>query len=285
MKGKLKKNYTDPWKEYANRYEKFYWEPGKPTKQEKKIFYKFIKEALKKRKKTRALILGATPSIRDELAKFNVEVTLIDINKNMINEMSKLTTHKKKEIIVKGNWINTKFPDNHFDIVMGDLVLGNLDAKHQPKFLKEVKRILKQEGYWIHRMFFFPPNWKFESTEQVLKKFSKMKHNYDRSTELLVYLVYNTYNKKTHEVYTREIKKTLKKYWKKDKYIYPNDPKVEELMNEMYTMYKPLKKTWYTGTKKEVFSRISKFFKIIKEDFAKDHYFGRSFIIIVCKPK
>ncbi|MBW2982298.1 class I SAM-dependent methyltransferase [Candidatus Woesearchaeota archaeon] len=279
----MKKKYTDPWKDFAERYDEFYAAPGKPTNDEKKIFYKLIKNT--NIKKGKALVLGATPALRDILAKFNLEVTIVDINKKMIKAMNRLIAHKKKEKIVESNWLKMPFPDNHFDIILGDLTISNLDAKNQPRFFKEVKRILKPTGYWIHRIFLMPLGWKFESTETVLKRFSKIKHPYDRNTELFAYLAYNIYNKKTHEIDTSKVKKVLDKYWKKNRYVYPKSPKVEELMNRAYQMWKPFKKVWYLGTKKEIFSRLSKFFKIIKEDYAKDHYFGKSFIVIVCRPK
>lgn len=283
----MKKHYADPWVAYSKRYDKLYWPPGKPTKQERKIYRKFIRECFRKGRLKRAkiLLLGATPSLRDELAKFNAEVTLIDLSKNIIRAMNRLINHKKKEIIVEGNWIRTPLPAGYFDIVIGDIVLANIDAKNRDRFLKEVKRVLKPRGYWIHRLFYMPSGWGYDTTEKILKKFSKMRHNYDRNTELFECFLTNTYNPKTHEVYTSKIKEALKKYWKNGRYVYPDNNKVEELMNRAHEMWKPFKKMWHTGTKKDVFLWISKYFDIVKEDYATDHFFGESFPILLCRAR
>jgi len=277
----FKEKYADPWKDYMKKYETLYWAPGKPSDQERKIFCKFIKKVKGAKK---ALVLGATPAVRDSLAKFDIEVTLLDASKDIIKGMDQLITHNKKENKIEGNWLKMPFEDNSFDIVMGDLIIGNLNAENQQKFLREVKRVLKPKGYLIHRIFYIPLKLGFGDTEDILEMFSKFKQNYDRNTELFICLMYNTYNPKTNEVYTSEIKKTLAKYRKGNKYVYP-DKKVEKLMNRTYEMWQPFEKVWHCGTKKEVFSWISEEFDIIKEKSAKDHIFGKWFPIIMCRAK
>lgn len=281
----FKKTYADPWKEYTKRYEKFYWAPGKPTNHEGKIFYGFIKDSFKNNKgKKSVLVLGATPAVRDTLARFNTEITLLDATKAIMKSMTKLIKHKKQERFFEGSWLDMPFSDNSFDVVAGDLILGNIDAKNKQKFLKEVKRVLKPKGYFVHRIFYVPLNWKKDSTEKVLQRFAKMDQKYNRNTELFMYLLYNTYNPKTHEVYASIMKKEIDKYRKRGKYVY-SDPVVEMLMNEAYEMWKPFKKIWHTGLKREVFSWISKEFNIIRQDYAKDHKFAKTFPVIMCRAK
>jgi SAM-dependent methyltransferase len=284
MKKGFKQRYVDPWKDYMQRYQTLYWAPGKPTDKEREIFYKFVKSCMKKGK-NKGLVLGATPAMRDILAKLNIEITLLDASKGIIDSMGRLIKHNKKENKVVGDWLNMPFNDNSFDFVLGDLVLENVDGKNKEIFFKEIKRVLKPKGYWIHRIFFVPKEWIVEPVEEVLKMFSKLKHPYDRNTELFCYLMYNTYNPKTHEVYLSGMKKMLTKYWKNNKYVYPNDRVVEGLLNRAYDMWKPMTKVWHTGRKEEVYSWISKYFDIIKENNDKGHMFGRWFPIVVCRAK
>lgn len=283
---KVKNGYSEPWSGYAARYARLYFSPGKPSRQDIAIFCRLIKKLLKKAKRVkRALILGATPSLRDVIAKFNCEIYCIDISKAMFEEMTKLIRHKKPEVFVNGNWIKMPFEDNFFDIVIGDLVFENLDAKTKPIFVKEVARVLKPECCWIHRIFFVPSNWKKEATTAVLKKFSKMDAKYDRNTELFINLLYNTYNKHSHEVDAGKIKEELSAYWKKNKCQYPANKRVEKLLNRAFKMWEPFKKKWHTGTKKESFSCIKKCFEITKEEYSNDHLFAKTFPIVTCKVK
>ena len=87
MKNKL----LEPWKELAGRWKKYYTPPGQPSKDDQKTYLKYIKEVLKNKKEPKVLILGATPELRDLLAKTRAEVTIIDILMEMISAMSQLT--------------------------------------------------------------------------------------------------------------------------------------------------------------------------------------------------
>ena len=66
------------------------------------------------------------------------------------------------------------FKDNEFNIVLGDLVLGNISGKDLNKFLKEVNRVLTPNGDWIQRLFYVPSKLKYERkiTIRTNKKYS-----------------------------------------------------------------------------------------------------------------
>lgn len=281
------KCYLDPWKGYAERYEKLYWAPGKPTADDMRILNMFMRDVINKNRlgKVKILILGATPAVRDEIAKFDCEITIIDATKEMIGEMTRLTTHKKKETFVEGDWLKMQFPDEEFDFVVGDLVLGNIHGEGKDLFLREVNRVIKPGGYWITRVYYFPINWKKLTTEEVFEKFSALEYDINKSMELFMFLLYNTYDAEKHEVYTSMIKEELSKYWKDGKYSYPEDKKIEKLLNSQYEMWKPFEKTWHTGTKEEVYSWISEYFEIVGEGYAKDHILKEGFVTVCCRKK
>ncbi|MBW2977813.1 class I SAM-dependent methyltransferase [Candidatus Woesearchaeota archaeon] len=280
---KQSKQWIDFEKKYSfvERYSKFYWGIGIPEKKDMQIFTKFFKQSLKnqKLKKAKVLILGSTPKMRDLAAKFNSDITLIDVSKEIIKGMTKLIKHKKKERKIQGNWFKTPFKDNEFDIILGDLVLGNVGAKDLNRFLKEVNRVLKPDGEWIHRIFFVPDKWKYEPIDNTLKKFEKWK---DRKKALEPYLFFNTYDPKTHLVSTSKIGKWFSKYWTGKGYNYP-DKKVNWCMEELYKTFSPYEKTWHCGTKKETWKWLSKYFKVIKEEQPNDHRLAYTFPIIVCR--
>ena len=289
----MKDKYSDPWKIYADRYETLYWKPCKPSDDDKKIFHKFVEQALKRsedksaaseKERKRALVLGATPAIRDVLSQSDVDVTLLYINNEMVHAMNKLITHKKKETIISGNWLDMPFPDNYFDIVIDDLALGNIDEKNEQEFLGEISRVLKPSGCWIFRIFFVPDGFVKLLQEQILKQFEIRDDTYNRDCELFIHFVYNVFDIKKKISDTSLVKKSLTKYWKDGAYHYP-DKKVEQWMNDMYKMWSPFEKMWRVSVKKELYSWVSKKFKIIKEEPATDYIWGHSFPVLMCRPK
>jgi ubiquinone/menaquinone biosynthesis C-methylase UbiE len=287
MPKNIKKYYSDPWKVYADRYRDLYWAPGKPTEQERKIFFKFFKDCLKlcKTEKPKALVLGATPSVRDELAKLDVDVTLLDLNPVMVKAMNKLVTHNKQEKYVKGSWLDIPFKEGTFDIVAGDLVVGNIDLKNNDKFVKEVSRVLKPHGFWIHRIFWIPDNWVKLSVEEILKKFSKMKPTYNRSSEIFIHMLYDFFDKGKLEAATSYAGKQLGKFIKNGKFFYPQNKYVEGWLKDAYEMWKPFKKIWLAANKEITLSWFTPYFDIVKEESANDHFFAKWFPLIVCRKK
>ena len=276
-----KERYTKPWQDFMDKYEKLYWSPGKPTLKEKEIFKRFLKEL--KANDSKGLVLGATPAMREALAELDIEITLIDASQIIIDAMTRLIEHDRKETKIVGDWLNMPFKDSTFDFVLGDLVLGNLSGKNKQNFLKEIKRVLKPTGYFIHRFFYIPDNWKPIPTEETFERFAKLDNPYDRSMEIFVHLLFDSYNKDKNEFDMKIVKEKLKKYWKDNKYQHENKH-IEGLLNRAYEMWKPLDKVWHAGTKKEVFGWIEKEFKIIKQENDLDHMFGKWFPVVVCKP-
>jgi len=274
----MKKDFI--WLKYAENYKKDTY-PGKPSPDDLDIFYKFIKKAIGK-KKARILVLGATPGMRDVAAKFNSEITLIDNNKDVIKAMSKLIKHKKKEKKIVGNWLKMPFKDNYFDVVIGDLIIGNIHGEKNKDLIKEIYRILKPKGYWIHRVYVIENNLKRKNTEDMIKEFSKAIKKY-KNIGLMDALIKNSYNPKTRFIYTSAIKKSLDKYGKNNKCIYPENKKIEKIMNKEYNLWSPFKVKWYVGTKKEVFSRLSKYFKVLRKGKTKDHYLPENYVVVMCR--
>jgi len=119
----------NPWIEIGNRW-KFYGPPGRPHKSEIKIISDEIEKHLIQKKDhhpVNFLILGCTPEYRDMLAilkkkyasKFNINVTLIDIFKEMYEQMSLLTQlPNKDEQFIHGSWLDkNNFQKEYFDLL------------------------------------------------------------------------------------------------------------------------------------------------------------------------
>jgi|GEM_PF-2354376 len=122
----------------------------KPTPSVLRLWEPKIRELSGKNKHLKALILGATPEIRDLLAKYKINTTCLDINPLMIKAMSLLTKRKNpKEKIVQGSWLKMPFKANIFDLIVSDCPQDNLVYKDFLVMLKNAVRVLRSGGYWF----------------------------------------------------------------------------------------------------------------------------------------
>ena len=170
-----KKQVAEPWKDFLKRWQKI-TSPTRPTLKEIKTYEKFGLSNLKK-KEADVLILGATPEIRDMLAKYkNAQVCLIDINLEAILAMTFLMKNKKakeNEVWMRANWLKAPLPKNYFDLIYGDFVICNVPFRSQDKFLKNISRWLKPNGLFISKILGFKP----EYQDLSLKEFCDMFKN------------------------------------------------------------------------------------------------------------
>jgi len=289
MTKKKQEKFATPYKTFAARWEKHYTPPGRPSKQAISLYRQFAKKSfIGLKHQPRVLVLGATPEIRDILAGLKVEVSIIDLNMEMILAMTEVTKKKNpNEIIVKGDWTKMPFASNYYDLVMGDIVLSNVPRSLQTPFLKEVKRVLGPRGYFISKMEVVPNDWQFESFDTVLNKYAKIPVVKNTAMELFAHLHTNIYQPKNRLIDTNDIKKGLKKYFKKGKYKHPSS-KVTKLLNKIWETWKPMEKRWTVAYEKEVSKQVSQYFKIQKKIVLNDCYFheiDESFPFWVCQVK
>jgi SAM-dependent methyltransferase len=128
--------------------------PWRPTKKEIDIYEVFLKRALKNKKNPKVLILGATPELRDLCAKLEIKSDIIDVNPNMIRAMTELLEISDgKEKVYIGNWMDMPFSDNQYDLLMCDHGMQHIPYDKWKIFFKEIKRILKPEGFFINSVF------------------------------------------------------------------------------------------------------------------------------------
>lgn len=119
--------------------------PWKPSAERVGIYRRLIKKYVKGDK---ALVLGATPEIRDLLAELKFKVTLLDINPGMVKAMTYLRKTKSKEKVVIGDWL-TGNPGSGYDLVIGDSNVCNFLPAQYGKFFWQVNRLLKDKRVFI----------------------------------------------------------------------------------------------------------------------------------------
>ncbi|MDP1833475.1 MAG: class I SAM-dependent methyltransferase [Candidatus Moranbacteria bacterium] len=125
--------------------------PDRPSRYEIEIYEDYIQKIVNKsKKKIQALILGATPELRDLLAKYDVDVTIVDINSDMINAMDQLLEYSDgKEKVVVSNWLEIPLRSDSFDVILCDHGVCHIPFEKWGAFFAEQARLLKKDGHLI----------------------------------------------------------------------------------------------------------------------------------------
>ncbi|MFA6027415.1 MAG: class I SAM-dependent methyltransferase [Patescibacteria group bacterium] len=116
-------------------------------------YYDLYSRSTEGAEKIHTLILGATPELRDIVLSYGHQLTVVDRNKEALEEKTRLMHYKNSplEKVIIGDWLNIDFPANYFDVILGDGVLTALDKAEQQKLLKILKKILKPTGSLLLR--------------------------------------------------------------------------------------------------------------------------------------
>lgn len=278
-----KDTFYSPWKKVAKNWEQYYFPPGRASKQDQTNYASFIKQAIRGKKGT-ALVLGSTPEIRNILHQFPLEVTCLDINLEMILAMNNFVPEWEKDILIKGSWIKNPLRENYYDVILGDLSWSNLPAKFWPQFHKTLRKILKNNGSYIHRVQIVPDNYRPTSVKEILLRYGKLPINPPHHFELMFELLTHNYNPKTKIISMGQLWKDVSPFWRPGK---PKQlaamPRINRLLNNLYSFWGPQNKEWAIGTATDLKSSLLPHFNVIKEAVASDHLFPEASPIWLCK--
>jgi len=164
------------------------------------------------------LILGVTPELRDLALKEGFQVVAVDINLDVILKVSRFLKikNRKKEIIIKGNWLEIPFKENYFDLIVGHGSFNNLCPKDHEKLFKKLKEWLKSKGYlWLLNIVYpeicFPSYQEYSNLYQKKKITQKDFHAYNR----FVAFRDKAYNPQTKELSGKKVFQNAKEFYKK----------------------------------------------------------------------
>lgn len=264
------------WREFVEKW-RVLNPPWKPSVERVGLYRELIKKYVKGEK---ALVLGATPEIRDLLAKLKFKVTLLDISLPMVRAMTFLKKTKNKEKIIIGDWLKAKL-NERYDLVIGDSVITNLLPSQYTKFFKQVQRFLKNDGIFISQgVFLSKPISKYRiSIKQIINKAKNRPDYYriysNRAYDYLTWLV--SHHKKRlanfgilNEIWRQKLKngQISKKEFKLLDFNLPKDLTISFF------------------TKKEFEKILCKFWQILDQTYEKSHRVYKDFYhIYVLKPK
>jgi SAM-dependent methyltransferase len=219
MKSKKTKVYNPAWADYYDMWGKTE-SPWRPNKNDIAFCEKMVKIILKKEKNPKALIFGATPEIRDLLAKYKIDTTLVDINPVMKRAMDKLMKLKNpKEKFVVDSWINVKLPSEYFDLAFSDGPLCNIALNTWGKLINNINGTLKKDGLfylaaWVYQI---KKPWGFADLIAKYKNDPKYFRDFKNRLWSLhrLYQESGLYNRKKKEFYYHKVMSGLEKIIKK----------------------------------------------------------------------
>jgi Methyltransferase domain len=157
---------TNTWDDFASLWKKYEGSSVRPNKFQTSLIEKVAQQKLVLGSK--ALVMGSTPELRDVLAKYPVQVYIMDMNLEMMRAMSELAQNVDidKEIWVKSGWLNDVFEENKFDLIVADWTSANLPFELQEKYYKNIAKWLKKDGLIVERLYVFDkqmPEYTFEN--------------------------------------------------------------------------------------------------------------------------
>lgn len=131
--------------------------PSRPTISELAIYLKYIRiKQQESNRRLKMLVLGSTPEFRDLGYEENMEVTVIDSSQEYHNEINREIRHKcaiEQENVVFIKWQDINYQEE-FDIIIGDLVIGNIPPAELECFILKVNNALCKGGLFLGKSFY-----------------------------------------------------------------------------------------------------------------------------------
>jgi SAM-dependent methyltransferase len=152
-----------------------YLPPCRPSWSEMSIYTKYLRilQSTKPSSRLNLLILGSTSEFRDWGHQEGLNVTVIDFSIGYNKQIEQEMRHKTvQENFVHKSWQEMSF-ENEFDIIVGDLVIGNLKREEIPLFLENVSRALKPGGYFITKSFFKKDDFVARNLDEIFQDYKE----------------------------------------------------------------------------------------------------------------
>lgn len=235
--------------------------PAAPVKEEMAVYEKHLKRV--KKVKNRALILGATPELRDLALKHGFKVVTVDFDMGMIDVLSSAMKHKnnENETIIRCDWFNMPLEKNNYDVVFSDGSFNNVPFKDFEKLFLIVKSLLRKNGYLLIRHLVLAPDKELRTVEQLIKEYRQKKLKW---TDLLFGLYVGCYR-------TRVWYDPKTKVFNLGKFF---DWAKKQKQKDFKKIGKRGRKGLHTVTTKKVFEKmIKRYFKIIDVSSSRNFCF------------
>lgn len=277
-----KNKFNNVWKDISKDYSKLLI-PNRPSQDDCRNYGLLINEVLKKKNNAKIMVMGSTPELRRILYTYKflqkAEVFCLDVNESMYKAMTDfLMKADFKEKYFKRSWLNTKFKDKMFDLIVGDEVICNIDKKEHDNLFKEINRILKDTGAWVTRHNFYTEQVKKTNVKKILLNLARKIHTGEYCfqqaasilyTNLFYYESWINQNGNTTVSHLKIIKREHGQSFKNHKFNQAIKELISIYENNFVSICGDYK--WHVLSEKESERELKNYFTIKKKVYARDY--------------
>lgn len=144
---------TGEWTERWDRQLRWhlYLPPGRPSDLHLSCFRSHLRNASSRT--GRVCVLGSTPELCDLIIEEGWKLTIIDRSESFHQLVQSLRVYPHTGTFINEDWTDAlKRHVGAFDLVLGDLVLGNIPYNERRKFLSLVSQSLVDNGVYVEKI-------------------------------------------------------------------------------------------------------------------------------------
>lgn len=151
--------------------------PSRPSHSEMCVYTKYLRKLqVMIRRPVSLLVLGSTPEFRDWGYEENLLINVVDKSREYYEEVSRELRHKNlKENVFFSMWEDMEF-DKKFDIIVGDLSIGNVEPLKFNKFLDCISMALSNEGIFLGKSFLWSETEPVKTPKQIIAEYARSNH-------------------------------------------------------------------------------------------------------------
>lgn len=151
--------------------------PSRPSYSEMCVYTKYLRQIQARvNHPIRLLVLGSTPEFRDWGYEENLQISVVDRSREYYEEVTREIRHKNlKETLYISSWEEMKF-DKDFDIIIGDLSIGNVEPSKFEQFLINISNALDDNGMFLGKSFIWPEDLLCKSPKEIIDAYKSSIH-------------------------------------------------------------------------------------------------------------
>jgi Methyltransferase domain len=241
----------------------------------------------KNSRQAEVLVLGATPELRTLIAGIpSIRVTIIDCVLSMMQAMTALVdADSLNEVWIRGDWLTAPLPSRYFDVVMSDLVLGNLNLEDQHQLISRVRDILKPSGRWISRFDCVDEFSVFEDFSVLLKHYAHLELSPEHLCDLRSVAGLCYWDPATSFLSYAKLGEAMGRYRRGERFIHP-DRRVNSILAGLWELTVPFGRPYWLRYKCQLDATLGSHFRWVsaeRDDFPYE-YPGRGYYIYDLSP-
>lgn len=151
--------------------------PSRPSHAEMCVYTQYLREVQTNlRRPVKLLILGSTPEFRDWGYEENLLIHVVDKSRDYYKKVSREIRHKNlNEKVYYCQWEDMHFSET-FDVIIGDLSIGNIEQSNFEGFLKNISQAMSDEGIFLGKSFLWLEDEPIKTPKQIIEDYTTSTH-------------------------------------------------------------------------------------------------------------